>query len=131
MGRITHKTRRLKSFFRDDIWEIDLEELSKAKARAIKYLKVLMITIKTFSAEKIGFHAVALSFFSTMSVVPFVAIIFAITGGLGLADKLKELLYGYFSNSQEMINIILGFSQNIIDTAQSSAVGLVSSLLFA
>ena len=45
MGRITHKTRRLKSFFRDDIWEIDLEELSKAKARAIKYLKVLMITI--------------------------------------------------------------------------------------
>ena len=131
MGRITHKTRRLKSFFRDDIWEIDLEELSKAKARAIKYLKVLMITIKTFSAEKIGFQAVALSFFSTMSVVPFVAIIFAIPGGLGLADKLKELLYGYFSNSQEMINIILGFSQNIIDTAQSSAVGLVSSLLFA
>ena len=130
MKKIVHKTYRLKRFFSDDIWTIDLEELSRAKARFVKYAKVLMITLKTFSAQKIGFQAVALSFFSTMSVVPFIAIIFAITGGLGLADKLKELLYGYFNNSQEMIDTILGFAQNIIDTAQSSAVGLVSALLF-
>jgi membrane protein len=109
---------------------LELEELSKARARFVKYLKVMMITIKTFSSEKIGFQAVALSFFSTMSVVPFVAIVFAITGGFGLADKLKEFLYGYFNNSQQIIDTVLGFAQNIIDTAQSSAVGLVSALLF-
>ena len=125
------KIKRLKDFFKDDIWNLDLEELSKARARFIKYLKVMIITIKTFANERIGFQAVALSFFSTMSVVPFIAIMFAITGGLGLADKLKELLYSYFENSQQTIDIILGFSGNIINEAQSSAVGLVSSLLFA
>ena len=130
MKRIVKKTYRLKNFFRNDIWELDLEELSRAKARFIKYVKVMMITIRTFSSEKIGFQAVALSFFSTMSVVPFIAIIFAITGGLGLADKLKELLYGYFNNSQQVIDTVLGFAQNIIDTAQSSAMGLVSALIF-
>lgn len=130
MGKLRHRTRRLKRFIKDDIWTLELEELSKARARFIKYLKVMMITIKTFSSEKIGFQAVALSFFSTMSVVPFVAIVFAITGGFGLADKLKEFLYGYFNNSQQIIDTVLGFAQNIIDTAQSSAVGLVSALLF-
>lgn len=130
MKRIVRKTYRLKKFVSDDIWDIDLEELSKAKARIIKYLKVVLITFKTFSGEKIGFQAVALSFFSTMSVVPFVAIVFAITGGFGLADKLKEFLYGYFNNSQQIIDTILGFAQNIIDTAQSSAMGLISALLF-
>ena len=130
MKRLTHKTYRLKRFIKDDIWELELEELSKARARFIKYLKVMMITIKTFSSEKIGFQAVALSFFSTMSVIPFVAIVFAITGGFGLADKLKEFLYDYFNNSQQIIDTVLGFAQNIIDTAQSSAVGLVSALLF-
>lgn len=120
----------MKRFLNDDIWNIDLEELSKAKARFIKYMKVLLITIKTFSGEKIGFQAVALSFFSTMSVVPFVAVIFAITGGFGLADKLTEFLYGYFNNSQQIIDTILGFAQNIISTAQSSAMGLISALLF-
>ncbi len=130
MSRITKKTYRLKRFVRDEIWTLEMENLSKARARFIKYLKVMLITIKTFSSEKIGFQAVALSFFSTMSVVPFVAITFAITGGFGLADKLTEFLYGYFVNSQAVIDTILGFAQNIIDTAQSSAVGLMSALLF-
>ncbi len=127
---LKRKTLRLKEFFRNDIWTLELEELSKARARFIKYMKVMMITIKTFSSEKIGFQAVALSFFSTMSVVPFVAVVFAVTGGLGLADKLREFLYSYFNNSQQIIDTILGFAQNIIDTAQSSAMGLVSALLF-
>jgi membrane protein len=125
------KIRKLKDFFNEDIWKIELEELSKARARFIKYTKVMLITIKTFANERIGFQAVALSFFSTMAVVPFIAIIFAITGGLGLADKLKNLLYAYFENSQQTIDIILGFSQNIINTAQSSVVGLFSALIFA
>lgn len=130
MKRITRKTYRLKRFISDDIWTMELENLSKARARFVKYLKVMMITIKTFSSEKIGFQAVALSFFSTMSVVPFIAIVFAITGGFGLADKLKEFLYDYFNNSQQIIDTVLGFAQNIIDTAQSSLMGLVSALLF-
>lgn len=130
MKGLRHNTTRMRRFLSDEIWNIDLEELSKAKARFIKYMKVLLITIKTFSGEKIGFQAVALSFFSTMSVVPFVAVIFAITGGFGLADKLTEFLYSYFNNSQQIIDTILGFAQNIIDTAQSSAMGLVSALLF-
>lgn len=130
MKGLRHNTTRMKRFLNDDIWNLDLEELSKAKARFIKYMKVLLITIKTFSGEKIGFQAVALSFYSTMSVVPFVAVVFAITGGFGLADKLTEFLYGYFNNSQQIIDTILGFAQNIIDTAQSSAMGLVSALLF-
>ena len=131
MKRIVKKTYRLKNFISDDIWKLDLEDFSKAKARAIRYLKVMMITIRTFSSEKIGFQAVALSFFSTMAVVPFIAIAFAVTGGLGLDDKLADLLYNYFNNSQQIIDTILGFARNIINTAQGGGMGLVSALLFA
>ena len=130
MKRLFHKTKRLRDFIKEDIWDVEMEELSRAKARFIKYMKVLLITIKTFSGEKIGFQAVALSFFSTMSVVPFLAIVFAVTGGLGLADKLTCFLYEYFNNSQQAIDMVLSFAQNIIDTAQSSAMGLVSALMF-
>ncbi len=130
MKRIVHKTYRLKRFFKDDIWTLNHEELSRAKAQFVKYLKVMLITIRTFSSQKIGFQAVALSFFSTMSVVPFIAIAFAVTDGFGLADRLKGFLYAYFDNSQDTINMVLGFAQNIINTAQSSAMGLISALIF-
>lgn len=131
MKKIKRHTRRLKDFLNEDIWKIELEELSKARARFIKYMKILLITIRTFSAEKIGFQAVALSFFSTMSVVPFIAIVFAITGGLGLADKLAEFLYGYFQNSQQVIDFIIGSARNIIESSQGGGMGAVSALLFA
>ena len=131
MSRIKKKTYKLKNFFRNDIWTIEMENLSKARARFIKYAKIMLITIKTFANERIGFQSVALSFFSTMSVVPFIAIMFAITDGLGLADKLKELLYGYFNNSQQTIDTILGFADNIITNAQSGAMGLISAMMFA
>lgn len=130
MSKFFKNTRRVKTFLNDDIWTLDHEELSKAKARFVKYMKVLIITIKTFSAEKIGFQAVALSFFCTMSAVPIIAVAFVVTGGLGLSDKLKQMLYLNFSNSQETIDMVIGFSDNIIRTAQSSTVGLISALLF-
>ena len=131
MKKIKRHTRRLKDFLNEGIWKIELEELSKARARFIKYMKILLITIRTFSAEKIGFQAVALSFFSTMSVVPFIAIVFAITGGLGLADKLEEFLYGYFQNSQQVIDFIIGSARNIIESSQGGGMGAVSAMLFA
>jgi membrane protein len=127
---IAKRTSKLKNFLRDGIWELELEELSKARARFIKYMKVLIITIKTFSTEKIGFQAVALSFFSTMSVIPFIAIVFAVTGGLGLADKLENFLYGYFYNSQQTLDFIVGAADNIINTSLGGGMGLVSGLLF-
>ena len=130
MKSISKRTSKLKNFLRDDIWELEMEELSKAKARFIKYMKVLIITIKTFSGEKIGFQAVALSFFSTMSVIPFIAIMFAVTGGLGLADKLETVLYVYFRNSEQTIDFILGAANNIINTSLGGGMGLVSGLLF-
>ena len=106
MSKIRRQTRKIKDFLNEDIWKLELEELSKARARFVKYMKILLITIRTFSAEKIGFQAVALSFFSTMSVVPFVAIIFAITDGFGIAESLKELLYEYFSNEANKEEIL-------------------------
>ncbi len=130
MKRIRGNTRKIRNFLRDDIWNIDLGELSKAKARFVKYLKVVIITIKTFSAQKIGFQAVALSFFSTMSVVPFIAVAVAVTGGFGLSGKLKDLLYHNFENSEQIIDAVLNSAENIISTAQSSLMGLISALLF-
>lgn len=130
MTKLHQWLEQTRKFLSEDIWEVDLEELSRFKASAVKYTKILILTLKTFSAQKIGFQAVALSFFGTMAVVPFVAVMFVVTKGLGIADKLKGLLYENFSGNQDVIDMVLGFADNIIKTAESSTMGLVSALLF-
>lgn len=124
------KTKKLKSFFSEEIWDLELEELSKAKARFIKYVKVAIITAKTYAQQKIGPQAVALSYLSVMALVPFLAIVFAITGGLGVDGLLKEFMYDNFSSNQGVIDTVLSFSQNIIDTARSGWMGFFNAFLF-
>ena len=130
MKKFKGKTKNLKRFFSEDIWELELEELSKAKARFIKYVKVAIITAKTYAQQKIGPQAVALSYLSVMALVPFLAIVFGITGGLGLDGLLKDFMYANFSSNEGVIDTVLSFSQNIIDTAQSGWMGFLNAFLF-
>ena len=130
MKRFKGKTNNLKRFFSEEIWDLELEELSRAKARFIKYVKVAIITTKTYAQQKIGPQAVALSYLSVMALVPFLAIVFAITGGLGVDGLLKEFMYENFSSNQGVIDTVLSFSQNIINTAQSGWMGFFNAFLF-
>ena len=129
MKKIKHKTHKLKRFLSEDIWAMEMEDLSKAKARFIKYVKVLIITIKTFSQQKVAPRAIALSYLSMMAVVPFLALVFGITGGFGLSESLKEFMYANFTSS-ESVDAVLEFAQNIVNTAQSGWMGFLSALLF-
>ena len=121
-------TDKLKRFFSEDIWALEMEELSKARARFIKYIKVLVITVKTFSQQKLGPRAIALSYLSMMAVVPFLALVFGITGGLGLDEKLKEFMYANFSGPS--IDTVMESANNIVATAESGWMGFLSALLF-
>ena len=128
MKRIADMTHRLRRFFSHEIWTLDHDELSKAKARFVKYVKVMLITIKTFANERIGFQAVALSFFSTMAVVPFIALMFSITDGFGLSSILNELIHKYFSD-QEIVNTFLSFADNILVSTEKNIYGVTCIFL--
>jgi len=115
-------------FLLTDIWHLDLSELSIMKARMVRYLKVLIITVREFTTDKVGLHATSLSFFSAMSVVPFVALIFAVTNGFGFGAKMEELLYTYFQGNEEIIEYLLRFANNIISTSKNGVFGIINFL---
>ncbi len=122
--------RWLVKFITEDIWKLNIDDFGKAKRRAIKYLKVALITIKKSGNDKLGLYAVSLSFFAAMSVVPFMAVALAVTGGVGFEKKLQELLLENFSGSQEVINWVLQFANNIIESGQKDVFGVISFLFF-
>ncbi len=84
--------------------------------------------MKGFSTDKAGLQATSLSFFSAMSVVPFVALIFAITNGFGYDVKLQELFYKYFEGNEQIIEYLLKFAYNIISTLKNGIFGVINFL---
>ena len=125
---IKHTYQRVLKFLITDIWHLDMSELSIMRARMIKYLKVLIITIKGFARDKISIQATYLSFFTAMSVVPFVSLMFAVTNGFGAGNRMEELLFSYFEGNEEIISYILSFASNVISTSQGGLFGLINLL---
>lgn len=114
----------------DRIWELDTTDKSRGYRRLVRFVKLVRITFGTFAENRMGFQCVALSYFVTLALVPFCAFIFAISGGLGLSEKIAELLHETITLDPTMVDMILEKSNNIIDIAQSGGVGLVSALFF-
>lgn len=117
-------------FVTDDIWHLNLDDFGKAKSKLIKYLKVAIITVKEAAINHLGLYAFSLSFFTTMAMVPFAAVAFAVTDGFGLKDTLQSMLLEYFSENKEIVQLIIGFAENIVTISQQDAFGIISLVFF-
>lgn len=129
--KIEYYYKKLVNFILKDIWHLDLSQFSKAKARFINYLQVLILTTKDFLSQRISFKASALSYFSALSVVPFFAIMFIITKGFGAAERLESLLYNYFEGSEELLGHLLSSASNIVEAGRSGLFGTISLLFLS
>lgn len=121
---------KISKFISYDIWNIDYRDLTRWKAMFVRDVKTILTMFKTFAAQKIGFQATALSYQSTMSIVPMLAIGLYLTDNLGISDKLEAFLIANI-NDQNLIDILMNAADNILDTAHSGLFGFLSMLTFA
>ena len=99
------------------------------KAKIVRYIRIIILTAKNFSRQNIGWQAVALSFFTTMAFVPFLAVAFAISNYAGLGEYLRNLIYENFGHEM-IVEQILSFADNIIVTSRQGIYGVISFLVF-
>ena len=120
---------RVARFVTHDMWYLNVDDLSRWKARAVKDIKVVFLMLKVFSDQKIGYQITALAYQSMMSVVPFIAIGLYLTNGIGIADQFSAFLYANVSN-QKLIMDLMAASEKIISTAESGLFGFISMASF-
>ncbi|NLA75751.1 MAG: YihY/virulence factor BrkB family protein, partial [Deltaproteobacteria bacterium] len=80
-------------FLKEDVWNMRPKELPSARYMLVKPLKIILLAYKGFNEDKCSLRAKALTFYSMMSVVPFLALAFGISKGFGMEKVLeKEIL---------------------------------------
>lgn len=116
--------------FGDQLWELNMDGLSGARRRIVRFIKLTRITFNEFAEHRMGFQCVALSYFSALAIVPFAAFIFAVGGGLGVDDKLSDLAHRILPTNPEFIDTVLDKAGNILHIARSGIVGVIGALAF-
>lgn len=123
--------RKAVRFITRDIWSMDSAAYGAGKALGLRYLKALIISVRGISMHKVGLQAAALTFFSLIAIIPFVAVVYAITNGFGFTKELETIIYANFPEQEEVLHWILQFAHNLLDTSKSGLFGVIGFFTFS
>ncbi len=98
---LRNRLRQFRKFITEDVWDIEIGSLSKARSLRIKSGRILYLVFKGFKDDECPLHASALTFSTLMSIVPILAISLAVVRGFGDADTLEKWVTGSVSRWSE------------------------------
>lgn len=117
-------------FFTDTIFRKRPEEYNNPVARwAVKQYRLLFYTVQGMSQHGVMVRSAALTFYTLISIVPIVALLFAVVKGFGLVDGLVENLYSLLPQVPEVVDHIVKFAQNTLARTQSGWMAVVSLVM--
>lgn len=87
----------------------------------------MILAVEDFGEKKLILQASALTFYTLLSIVPVVAMVFGIAKGFGLEQRLREQLFYSFSQEPELLEKLLGFVNSLLANTQG---GLVAGFGF-
>ena len=95
----------------------------------VKQYKLLFYTARGVLEHDTLIRSAALTFYTLMSLVPIVAVLFAFVKGFGLGDRLVESLYGIFPQSPEIVEYLIQFAEKALLRTQGGLVATVALLM--
>ncbi len=126
---------RAQRFFGSSIWDAGQGEVRKGRALLYRMSRILYSTVQTGREQRLNFRAAALTYFSVLSVVPFLAFAFSMLKGFGEYQRLMDgtvrpQLKETFGENPELYSAleqVLGF----VEKTSVSGLGAVGILLLA
>lgn len=102
----------------DFIWNVRLEDRNPFSAFCIKQLRIVLIVLKNYTKDNLQLQAAGLTFYTMLSVVPIVALAFAISKGFGFEESLEEELTGALKGHEEVIEPIMTFATRMLENTK-------------
>jgi len=125
MKKLIQQIKNLVGFLTVGIWRMPLYDIHGVKLFLIKQLRIIMLALRGFSEDKVSLRASALTFYSLLSVVPTVAMIFGIAKGFGFQNKLEAELVNGFKGQEEALDWIVNMARNYLENVKG---GLIAGI---
>jgi membrane protein len=116
-------------FLNADIWRLQAHKLPPRRSFWITQARILLLAVRRFKLDKCELRASALTFYSLLSIVPVVAMAFAVAKGFGVEKVLGEQLMTKLEGHEEVAQQILGFAQSLLENTKGGAIAGVGIVL--
>ena len=131
---INERVKRTVEFITVDIWRIGLEDLPFGKSFLIKQLRIIILALRGFDENKCFVRGSSLTFYTLLSVVPVLAMLFGIAKGFGfeklLQAQIRELAVK-LPGQEEVLNRAIQYAESMLETTKGGVIaGIGLVLLF-
>jgi membrane protein len=132
---MTLKERSLKKFsdtvqfLNADIWRLQAHKLPPRRSFWITQLRIVLLAVRRFNMDKCELRASALTFYSLLSIVPVVALAFAVAKGFGVEKILGDQLMAKMQGQEEVAERIIGFAHSFLENTKGGAIAGVGIVL--
>ena len=116
-------------FLNADIWRLQAHKLPPRRSFWITQLRIVLLAVRRFNLDKCELRASALTFYSLLSIVPVVALAFAVAKGFGVEKVLGEQLMAKMQGQEEVAERIIGFAQSFLENTKGGAIAGVGIVL--
>ncbi len=116
-------------FLKTDIWRIRERDLTTSKWFLIRLLRIIILSLRGFAEKRTQLRAASLTFYSLLSIVPVVAMIFGISKGFGFERALEKQLMEKLAGHEEVISRVIEFAHALLENTQGGLIAGVGVLL--
>lgn len=109
-------------FFSTSIWHIRGSKLQGRKGFLIKQLRIFSLAIKGFNEDKCLTKASALTFYTLFSIVPILALVFAVAKAAGFDNNLKLMLTNEYSEYSSVLNNAFVYADSLLATTKGGLI---------
>jgi membrane protein len=109
-------------FVSEKIWHIRLDKVDKRKGLLVKQLRILSLAVRGFIDDQCLTKATALTFYTLFSIVPILALAFAISKGFGLEAELKKQLLVSYPEYQDILEKGFVYAGTMLDRAKGGVI---------
>ncbi len=113
----------------DAIWHTPLSELSRKKSFLIKQLRIFVLAAQGSSKDNVQLRATSLTFYTLLSIIPVIAIFFAIAKGFGLDQNLESIITREFQSQPDVLNWMLDNSRSALQQTRGGYIAGIGMLI--
>ncbi len=112
------KLRSIFEFLKSDIWRIEETELNRLRALFLRLIRIVLLSFRGLFEDKCQLRASALTFYSVLSFVPVLAMLFGIAKGFGFERLLEKQLIQNLEAQEEIITKVITFATTLLESTR-------------
>ena len=117
---------KVMNFLQRDVWRIRASKLPRRQSFFLRQVRIILLSLRGFDRDKCNLRASALTFYSLLSIVPVMAVLFGVAKGFGLEKLLEKQLMEKMPGQQEVVGNIIAFSHTLLENTKGGLVAGIS-----